>query len=361
MDVDEDLLKARTPKPDFYLDPLWHRRVVERVFARTWHWLADAESVAPAAFARPVTLAPGSLSEPLVLVRDEHDHLRALSNVCTHRGALVCEAPGHVKRLRCPYHGRRFDLGGHCTAMPEFEEVEGFPSPVDHLARVALAERGPLLFASLAPEHEFDAWFGVLAARLAHLPIARARYDASRSRDFEVEAHWALYCENYLEGFHIPFVHPALAKAVDYASYRTELHPYGSLQIGEALGEDPAIVPPEGAPDEGRRIAGYYALLFPATMLNVYPWGLSLNAVQPLSPTRTRVRFRSYVWDPELLGQGAGGDLARVEFEDEHVVRSVQTALAARLRPRGRYSPTRETGVHHFHRLLARFLTDARA
>ncbi|MCE9595943.1 MAG: aromatic ring-hydroxylating dioxygenase subunit alpha [Planctomycetes bacterium] len=357
LDVDADVRRARTPKPEFYLDPAWHERVLERVFARTWHWLADAELAPSSGRARPVTLAPGSLGEPLLLTRGEGGELRALSNVCTHRGALICDSASEGNVLRCPYHGRRFDLGGRCLSMPEFEGVEGFPSAADDLRRVALAEHGPMLFASLAPDHGFDAWFGPLAPYLGHLPFASARYDASRSRDFEVAAHWALYCENFLEGFHIPYVHPALAKTVDYADYRTELFPFASLQIGVARGDDPALEPPKSSPDHGRRIAGYYALLFPSTLLNVYPWGVSLNVVQPLGPARTRVRFRTYVWDATLLGRGASGDLALVEFEDERVVASVQSALAARLRPRGRYSPTRESGVHHFHRLLSRFLT----
>jgi choline monooxygenase len=357
LDVDADIRRARTPPPEFYLDPAWHERVLDRVFARTWHWLADAETLGPSGSARPVVLAPGSLAEPLILARDDLGTLSALSNVCTHRGALVCDAASETNVLRCPYHGRRFDLAGRCLSMPEFEGVDGFPSAADDLRRIELAEHGPMLFAALSPSHPFNQWFGPLSAHFGHLPFARARYDASRSRDFEVAAHWALYCENYLEGFHIPYVHPALAKSVDYADYRTELYPFASLQIGHARDEGPALEPPAGSPDHGRRVAGYYALLFPSTMLNVYPWGVSLNVVQPLGPARTRIRFRTYVWDSEFLGRGAGGDLALVEFEDERVVASVQSALAARLRPRGRYSPTRESGVHHFHRLLSRFLT----
>jgi choline monooxygenase len=88
-------------------------------------------------------------------------------------------------------------------------------------------------------------------------------------------------------------------------------------------------------------------------MINVYPWGLSLNVVRPLAPDRTRVSFRSYVWDASRLTGGAGGSLDRVEREDEAVVESVQRGVRARLYRDGRYSPAHETGVHHFHRMLA--------
>jgi choline monooxygenase len=90
-------------------------------------------------------------------------------------------------------------------------------------------------------------------------------------------------------------------------------------------------------------------------MVNVYPWGLSLNIVKPLAVDRTRVSFLSYVWDPARLDAGAGAGLDRVEREDEVVVEGVQRGVRSRLYARGRYSVTRETGVHHFHRLLGRW------
>ena len=169
----------------------------------------------------------------------------------------------------------------------------------------------------------------------------RAAFDPSRDRDFLVHAHWALYVENYLEGFHIPFVHPALDRAVDYASYGGEIRRYANLQL---------------AHDRDGRVAARYWWVFPNLMLNFYPWGLSLNLVQPLDLDRTRVTFRSFVSDPSRLETGAGAGLDRVEAEDEAIVQAVQRGVRSRLYRRGRYSPTRERGVHHFHRLLAEFL-----
>ena len=89
-------------------------------------------------------------------------------------------------------------------------------------------------------------------------------------------------------------------------------------------------------------------------MLNFYPWGLSVNVVVPLGAGRTRVVFRSYVLDPGKRGEGLGADLHRVEMEDEAVVESVQRGVRSRLYGRGRFSPRREVGTHHFHELLAR-------
>lgn len=66
-----------------------------------------------------------------------------------------------------------------------------------------------------------------------------------------------------------------------------------------------------------------------------------------------RGRSPPYVWDPARLDRGAGAALDRVEREDERIVECVQKGMVSRLYRCGRYSPTREQGVHHFHRLLA--------
>jgi choline monooxygenase len=298
-------------------------------------------------------LLEGCLDEPLVLAADEDGALRCLSNVCTHRGNLVVGEAGTARSLRCRYHGRRFGLDGRCLSMPEFRDVAGFPSPSDDLAALPLGRLGPLVFTALEPGHSFEALVAPVRERLGWLRFDELRPDEAGRRDYHVAANWLLYCDNYLEGFHIPFVHAGLSAALDFPAYRTETLPLGVLQVGAAAPGEPAFELPDGHPDGGQAIAAYYFWLFPATMLNFYPWGLSVNAVRPLGPDRTRVTYASYVWRPELQGRGAGADLDRVEMEDEEVVEAVQRGVRSRLYDRGRYSPTMEAGVHHFHRLLA--------
>ena len=91
-------------------------------------------------------------------------------------------------------------------------------------------------------------------------------------------------------------------------------------------------------------------------MLNYYPWGLSLNIVQPKGVNSTTVSFRTYIADAKKFNQGAGSDLNRVELEDEEVVESVQRGLRSRLYTSGRYSPKMEKGVHHFHSLMMEWM-----
>ena len=113
---------------------------------------------------------------------------------------------------------------------------------------------------------------------------------------------------------------------------------------------------PVCSPDYGKKIAAYYFWVFPNMMFNFYPWGLSINTVTPLSPTRSKVSFFTYVWKGEKLNMGAGAALDKVELEDEEVVQNVQKGIASRFYKHGRYSVTREQGTHHFHRLIAGFM-----
>ena len=142
----------------------------------------------------------------------------------------------------------------------------------------------------------------------------------------------------------------------DLGHYDYQLFSHANLQLAQARDGEAAFELPPGSPDHGRRIAAYYVWVFPNLMLNFYPWGLSVNVVQPLAPGRTRVLFRSFVRDASLLSLGAGGALDPVEMEDEAVVQTVQRGIRSRLYRRGRYSPTHERGVHQFHRLVAAFL-----
>jgi choline monooxygenase len=354
--IDPDIRVARTLPARVYSDPSLFRVQRDRVFARTWQYAAHDDVVKVAGQVYPFMLLPGALDEPLLLTRDAHDRVHALSNVCTHRGTLVVDGPGHEQQLRCRYHGRRFSLDGRFHSMPEFEGTADFPTAADDLPRVPLGAWQRFLMVALSPAMTFDDVVAPLRARLDELPFDQLVFDAAGTRDYVVSANWALYVDNYLEGFHIPYVHSSLAAVIDYGAYAVELERYAVLQVAIAKPGEAAFEMRPSHPDAGKAVGAYYYWLFPTTMFNVYPWGVSVNVVVPLAVDRTRVSFLPFVWDPSKREQGAGAGLDRVEREDEAIVEAVQRGVRSRLYDRGRYSPTRESGVHHFHRLLAEFM-----
>ncbi len=340
--IDDDIKKAKTLTSDFYTDDSFFALTKEKIFARAWHFLGH-ESEFDAL--TPKTLLPGMLDEPVLVSRTDNG-LRCLSNVCTHRGKILVEEACTANLIRCGYHGRRFSLDGKFLSMPEFEGVEDFPSEADDLTSLATAEWNGFLFASIDSFESFE-------KVVADVPESEFAYDELKltsTKAYEIDAHWALYCENYLEGFHIPYVHKSLNEIVDYGTYTTETFRYASVQT--AMSEPPAST---GGSKSGK-VAARYLFVFPNLMFNFYPWGVSVNVVRPVTSSKSVVEFMTYVGDESLLNSGASADLHGVEMEVEAVVESVQRGIRSRFYSHGRYSPTREQGTHHFHRLIAEFM-----
>lgn len=356
--IDPDIRKAGTLPGTFYHSEEAFRACREQVFGRSWQLIPEAESAVPLPQdCLPFSYMDHFIEEPLLLLRDAHNDLQCLSNVCTHRGNILVRQPGRLERgIVCGYHGRRFHTDGRFAAMPETQGMLDFPCADDHLTRLPLGQWRQFVFTSLDPAVPFEDWCADMDRKIGFLPVEEFQFAPERSRDYLVKANWALYCDNYLEGFHIPFVHKSLAAALDWGAYRTELMPWGSCQVGIGRGGEEVFDLPAGHEDSGQSIAAYYFWLYPNIMFNFYPWGLSLNIVRPLRVDLTRVSFRAYVWDPAKLAAGAGADVDLVEREDEAIVEQVQIGTRSRFYRQGRFAPGQEQGVHHFHRLLSKSL-----
>lgn len=352
MPIHPDIRKSTTLPSEFYRSEAIFNQSKEKIFASTWQYVADAAVVPEARSVYPFTLLENVLHEPLLFSRDEKDNIFCLSNVCTHRGKIVVEQPGTPRVISCGYHGRCFRHDGSFKSMPAFEETENFPTQADDLAQVPFAQWAGLLFVSPNPRIPFSEWMQPVIDRIGWMALDTLRYDPETSRDYYVNAHWALYCDNYLEGFHIPYVHPALNDALDFENYGYEIFPWCNLQVGIAKEGEPCFHQPAHSPDFGKRIYAYYFWLFPNLMLNFYPWGLSLNIVEPLGHNRTRIRFRTYFFEDARIDRTVFA-IDKTEMEDEAVVESVQQGIQSRYYKEGRFSPTMEKGVHHFHSLLS--------
>lgn len=356
--INADVAIAETLPARFYRDETYFEMAREAIFARSWQFIGDKDQLDVSGSVIPFSLLPGYLDEPLILSRDQDDKIHCLSNVCTHRGNLLVEGDCHAQSLRCRYHGRRFSLSGEMSSTPGFEKAACFPREdgKDNLSKISLGEWDKFLFASINPAFTFEDAIGPMKERLSWMPLKDFVYDPTRSQDYLTKANWALYVENYLEGFHIPYVHPALAQMIDCKDYSTELHPYSNVQIGIAASPSDAFenIPNDSA-DFGKNIGAYYFWVFPNMMFNFYPWGLSINVVTPLAKDRSRISYITYVHDESKLNQGAGGNLDRTEREDQSIIEQVQKGMKSRFYDRGRYSPDWELGPHHFHRLLTEF------
>ena len=358
INVDKDIRLAETLPAKFYKDENLFDISKKKIFLRSWHWIGDDTLLKEKNTIIPYNILPEFLDEPILVSCSEDDKLSCFSNVCTHRGNLLIKEKCKSKKITCKYHGRRFDNTGKYEYMPEFDETANFPRECDNLHNFSLFSWNSLLFVGLNPSFQIENIFKTINDRISFLPLKKLKLDETLSKDYVINANWALYCDNYLEGFHVPFVHKDLNDVLDYNNYDTEIYEYYNIQIGYSKKDEECFKIPKNHKDYGKNIAAYYYWLFPNLMLNFYPWGISINLVCPIEISKTKILFRSYVFDKSKLNTGASGDLDKVEMEDEEIVQSVQKGVNSAFYNTGRFSPTKEKGVHHFHSLISRFFNE---
>ena len=340
-EIKTDISKASTIPSAFYTDPQTYEKTIHNIFNNSWQLITHSSSLKKKNV-YPFTFLNDSLNEPLVITQ-KNGTLKCLSNVCTHRAHLVCEKETNSSVLKCGYHGRTFDLNGTIKTIPGFEGAKDCPLEKDNLQEIQLKNWNEFIFVSLHSSIKNSPVLEDIEKRLDWFPFDKISYNEKLSKIFYVDAHWALYCENYLEGMHIPYVHKGLAKEIDCTSYITELLENGVVQYGESKN------------NLDKHYAHYY-WIFPNLMLNFYHWGLSINIVEPVSPEKTRIKFLIFT----IQGKNSVKEiqkLEQVELEDEAVVNSVQKGIKSKLYSRGRYAPRHEQGVHYFHQLLTKHIS----
>lgn len=335
---DPELLRAHALEPHHYTDPAAYAHEQRAVMARGWHLVAHQHELASAGDYVATSIA----GVPLAVLRDDHGTLRALHNVCRHRGGPLVRGSGRAPgSLRCLYHGWTYTLDGRLKHAPAMHEACGFDRADVCLPVAEVAAWQGLVFASLEPEHPFEALVAGIVEASAPMRLDALRFHARRV--YDVACNWKVYIDNFLEGYHVPQVHPALATMIEYRRYETA---WGGLRV---LQHSPVV---SDSPAYGQGTAQYW-WLWPTTMLNLTRGRLQSNRVEALGPRHTRVTFDFY-YDPGAE-QRARADLEvteQVQAEDALICEDVQRALESGSYRAGRLSPRREGGLWHFQQLV---------
>jgi choline monooxygenase len=352
---DPDIARAATIPARLYTDPVYLELEQQKLFGRTWQVAGRVAQLAETGAYLTADIA----GESVVVVRTA-DGLRAYHNVCPHRAGPVAYGCGVRQTLQCKYHGWTFRLDGQLLRAPEMEGTERFDVAAVRLWPVQVATWGPLVFVNLdlkAPS--LDHYFDGVDPLLSDFAVHSMRWVLRK--EYAVACNWKVYVDNYLEGYHLPMVHPGLNKELDYDAYRVEPFRYFSRQhapLRAGTGPDRQYVAAEGQPAKAE-----YLWCFPNLMLNVYLGQMQTNIVLPDGPDHTRVIFDWFASVPpdDVQTDSAWSKLVafsdEIQDEDRVICEVVQKNLRSRIYDRGRYSATRETGVHHFHGLLHEFLT----
>jgi choline monooxygenase len=279
-----------------------------------------------------------------VIVVNTGEGLKAFHNVCRHRAGPLALENGHSKTLMCKYHGWNYHLNGQLKSAPEMHTTPGFAVCDHRLPEIRLAEWQGLLFMALG-QHvpDIEELMAGISQRIA--PVELSAMQFQRRDEFIIDCNWKVYVENYLEGYHLPHVHPGLNQLLDYKSYQTELAHWHSCQFSPL--------------DQGDGLYGsgqaLYYFIYPNTMLNILPNRLQTNQVLPMSQNRTRVVFDYYypVFEgrDELIRQDQQFS-DEVQDEDIMICEAVQKGLNSGSYERGRLCHKRESAVWHYQELV---------
>ena len=349
--INSEISKANTLPSEFYLDHKYFDFCLKNIFPESWQLIGD-RNIFQKSNIHPFIFLPGSVNEPLIIT-NKNNETKCFSNVCTHRAHLVVDSSCRRNKLRCMYHGRTFNLDGSFISMPGFEDAQNFPTETDNLQKVHIINWKNFILASIKGGINIMPVLNDIEMRLPNYPFDSLTFNKNSSKSWEIDAHWALYCENYLEGFHVPFVHKGLAKEIKIETYDTILLENAVLQIAQGETQSKALQNPE---NPNLNFYGLYYWIFPNFMLNFYSWGLSVNIIEPISYKKTKIRFLSYPIKNKEQPSSGDAALKQVEAEDQEVVTNVQQGMKSFFFNSGRYSPKYEKGLHHFHLLLDKYL-----
>lgn len=274
-------------------DPAIRLRQIEdtAIFRRTWQPIAQEESVVQSGSFVTATIA----GQPVIVLRDG-SRLRALANVCRHRGMQLCQGSGRADTLRCAYHGWRYGLDGSLRAVPQ--RAGQFPD-------LCLSDAGLDSF-------EVTTWAGLVFVRVqpaSSLPAGPSALDSTLANHDLAElpvvvchrilaaCNWKLLVENHIDVYHLWHLHEDSLYAYDHTKFRSWWPATGVWQSWEPARHPPQatsglpLVPALADASAGQGWGMGAHLLAPNVLVVTSPHWLAVYWLVPLAPDRTAVEL----------------------------------------------------------------------
>ncbi len=192
-----------------YVSEMFYELEKRHLFSRAWVFAGFAHQVPEAGDVLPISVA----GQPLFILRNEAEEVSAFHNVCRHRNLQLVDRPSNCGRLlRCPYHSWSYDLSGALKNAPFFggdkkQRVDGFKLDENGLMPVNCAVWHDWVFVNLDPQPEsFEDFVRPIEKLLDDTDLGRYRPIATLELG-EVHCNWKLLMENFIEPYHVQFVH----------------------------------------------------------------------------------------------------------------------------------------------------------
>ncbi|MFO1056899.1 MAG: aromatic ring-hydroxylating dioxygenase subunit alpha [Dongiaceae bacterium] len=340
----------------------------ELLFAPGWVYAGAAAELPEPGARRAVTVA----GRPLLLTRNRAGEIRAFHNVCSHRNALLVREGGRPgPTITCPYHAWSYDLDGRLLRTPDIggpgvASCAGLDKGALGLKPVRAASWAGLVFVNLDGEAPpLEQFLRPLTERWSAWDLGQLRFGGSRT--YELATNWKHAVENYLESYHLTWVHPGLnsySRVDDHYCFFAGPDICGQGTERYAPGDFEGVRLPGPDLPAGDAVRAEYPVLLPNLMTGLQADHFYIIDVIPLAPGRTRERFDIYFFGEAALEERFGALREHIVErwdgvfrEDIEVVERLQQGHASPAATGGRFSPAQEQAVHHFQRrIVARML-----
>jgi choline monooxygenase len=335
------LEQAETIPSEWYTDPKILELEKTSVFRKTWQLAGPVSTLRETGVALELKVG----DDPIIVIRDDEDALRAFFSVCRHRGGPLRICPGAPHMLQCRYHGWTYRLDGSLRGVPRFDRAELFDKRDYGLVAVSADVWSGLVFVNIDGDGEpLSQVMDGIRERIAPTVLDGLTFKTRVT--YTVACNWKVYVDNFLEGYHLPYVHPELCDVLDLKAYRTETFTHYSLQFSPIdAAKNPYHVDTGGA---------YYYFVYPNVMLNILPGRMQTNVVEPVDTDHCLVHF-DYYYEADVSESRVADDLEyseQVQQESIEICERVQEGLHSVGYDRGRFSVECEEGVWHFQSLL---------
>jgi choline monooxygenase len=366
---------ASTLLPDAYRSEEYFAEEQAQLFSNSWVAVAARAEVSEPGQAVVRSVAGRSI----VITMNSDREIKSFLNVCRHRGSRLVREDCNLKagRFRCPYHAWAYDLDGNCIGTPLFEgsniptdmqaafdvsNAKAFDKVDYPLFNVRTETWGPLIVVSLDPDAPSLAdWMGDFPDRLSGYSLET--WEVQARKDYDIAANWKLIAENFMEYYHLPWVHPELAKVSRIQDHYRFQGPgmYTGMTTTPISGNNPAwmALPPHDEVAENNLNAGRFMLLFPTATLSVLPNHCFLMLLEPVSAGRTLERTLLLTHPDTMTPEDADhamedlrGFWDHVNLEDVEIVEDVQLGLSTPEYEGGRMCYQFEEPVHRFQNMV---------
>jgi phenylpropionate dioxygenase-like ring-hydroxylating dioxygenase large terminal subunit len=233
----------------------------ERLFSRAWLFVAH-ESEIPQDGDYVVRRV---LDDSFIITRDANGDIRAMFNMCLHRGMQVCRAEmGNASNFRCPYHGWTYRNDGRLTGLPFHREAyggdDGFPRNGQRLLPAPnLASYNGLIFVSMDPDVQpLEEFLGDFRFYLDfYTQQSRGGLEVHGPQRWRIKANWKIGAENFAgDMYHTPHTHASIVEIGLFREPKAQKRKDGATYWAQCGGGTTYKLPP-GNFEERMRYVGY--------------------------------------------------------------------------------------------------------